>query len=647
MRKVLTVAYAVFVSTDVLGMVYVRERNESFVQNQLAGILRASNKKQSESINSDEVTKPISQNFINKNKVPELIEKQKKFEQFLVEKHDGLINAIQINKTGEVPKIIRDVILKLHFTDINCSLKNPRPLSSEEIHKHSKIVKKNLDLFVNAANEEGNTPLFYAIDANNIDVVKLLIENGANINQHNNGGHTSLHWASVKGHKRIVKYLVKRGIDINILNDKKNTSVLIASELGHEDIVKFLVEHDANINLQDIDGDTPLLMAARTNHENIVKFLVEHGADINVKNKKGDSPLICAAKKRNLNLVRYLINKGADINAKNNEGDSPLMLLIKKKSSNNSPSRNLSPTEREVRQERHTEREINKFEIIKELLNHPNIDPNITDNEGNTTLYYAASRKKIKIIDVLLNHPKIKVDTKAESSLIELIKKINASDNTQSKNMLNFDSLLIRGVCQNNLEKVKLFVKWGADVNAGDEKGDTSLIHACYYNYEIAKFLVECGADINKKGYDGSSPLKTALEEKRSDIAELLLQHGASIEELTIFDATEANCIPLAEVFLKKDPNSVNLVDMMNENTPLHSACYNESFDVAKLLLKNSADIEKENIDEETPLSIINKKIQREKNSQIKAKAKEILQEMIYSRTLPAVADIFREDKLE
>lgn len=659
MRKVLAITCSVFISANVLGMFNDHKKNKSFVQNQLANILEAKDEIQDESINLYEATKSISLDPINQEEIPELIKKQKKLEQFLAKKHNELMNAILINKMDEVAQIMRDVSLKLYFTYISHPAKNPQLLDPKEIQKLSKIVNKNFDLFINSENNSpgnlftGKTPLRFAQETKNMEAINYLLD--YNVNIQNTSRHTPLIIWTIKqdlglaleetfrkNKLEIVKKLLKRfNTDPNVTDKEGNTALFCAINAKDMDMTKLLIDNGANINLKNADEDTPLLIAARKNLTNLVELLIKHGADVNAKDKNGNTPLIFATKKRNLSVVKDLIRKEADINAKNNNGDSPLMLLIKKTPSNNHPPQNLNPAEREAEQERHTarqetpaarrarqERSINKFEIIKELLNNPNIDPNITDNEGNTALYYAISTEKIKVINALLAHHKTLINTKDDDILTNLINKINASDDTELKNTLNLDSPLIEGVCTNNLEKVKLFIKYGADVNARDENGDTLLIHACYYDYEIAEFLVEHGADINLKSPEGSSPLITAIMEERNDIVELLLQHDVNIEGSTIFDATRINSVPLAKAFLKKDPNLVNLADIVEENTPLHSACYNESFEVAKLLLENNADAKKENLEEETPLSIIKQKIQKITDPQTNAKAKEILQMM-------------------
>ncbi|KAL6625855.1 ankyrin repeat-containing domain protein [Neocallimastix sp. 'constans'] len=140
---------------------------------------------------------------------------------------------------------------------------------------------------VNKENKFNETPLYCACRKGNEKIVKYLIEHGANVN---------------RGNEKIVKYLVEHGADVNKINQYNETPLYGACEEGNEKIVKYLVEHGANIKIDE------------RGNKNLVKYLVELGADINDKSRNGDTPLIMARKSRNGNLVKYLVEHGAVIN---------------------------------------------------------------------------------------------------------------------------------------------------------------------------------------------------------------------------------------------------------------------------------------------------------------------------------------------
>ena len=87
-----------------------------------------------------------------------------------------------------------------------------------------------------------------------MEIVKLLIENGADINKSNNDGWTSLYLAVNKRHLEVIKLLIENGADINKSNNNGWTPLNIAANNGHLEIVKLLIENGADIS-EDCDKD--------------------------------------------------------------------------------------------------------------------------------------------------------------------------------------------------------------------------------------------------------------------------------------------------------------------------------------------------------------------------------------------------------
>ncbi|ORX75076.1 ankyrin, partial [Anaeromyces robustus] len=132
-------------------------------------------------------------------------------------------------------------------------------------------------------NKKGETLLNYAIKKNNIELVKYLIEHGANSNKKNKQGITPLicaikkidrsHSESFK--KAVIHMLVEHGADINNHGGKGGKTPLIyAIVYENEDIVKYLIENGSNINKSDFNGKLPLDYAIESQNKNIMKYLV-------------------------------------------------------------------------------------------------------------------------------------------------------------------------------------------------------------------------------------------------------------------------------------------------------------------------------------------------------------------------------------
>jgi hypothetical protein len=113
-----------------------------------------------------------------------------------------------------------------------------------------------------------------------LEVVKYLVEHGADIHSENNH---ALKWASFYGRLEVVRYLVEHGADIHVDGD---TPLLWASSEGNLDTVKYLLEAGADIHT---DDDYALEWADRRGHSEVVNYLLEHGAVFHSKSESEDS----------------------------------------------------------------------------------------------------------------------------------------------------------------------------------------------------------------------------------------------------------------------------------------------------------------------------------------------------------------------
>lgn len=164
-----------------------------------------------------------------------------------------------------------------------------------------------------------------------LDNVKNLLESGENINKQDDENQFSiLHYACINGNIETVKYLIDNGANIDIQGRKQWTPLYRAIVDNQPAIALYLIEHGANVNLKDSDGWTPLHRSIRDNHLEIAKNLVENGADINAQNNKGWTPLHRAIVDEYLDFTQYLIDNGADLDLINNNGESPFDFIEKK-----------------------------------------------------------------------------------------------------------------------------------------------------------------------------------------------------------------------------------------------------------------------------------------------------------------------------
>jgi ankyrin repeat protein len=175
---------------------------------------------------------------------------------------------------------------------------------------------------VSRGNELGETPLFYA---RNAKIAALLVEAGAKINVKDEWGNTPLGGATSNGAVDVVKFLIERGAD-------PNQGLLSGACLeGMVGIVEALLAGGADPNVANEDGVTPLMDAAQAGKKHcaaITRLLVAAGAKLEAKMSDGRFPLQWHATYGTPESVQVLIDAGADINQDDGQGETALASAI-------------------------------------------------------------------------------------------------------------------------------------------------------------------------------------------------------------------------------------------------------------------------------------------------------------------------------
>jgi hypothetical protein len=135
--------------------------------------------------------------------------------------------------------------------------------------------------------------LISASSSGNVETIKKLLAEGANINERDSNGWTALMYAAWKNNIDAAKYLIESGADVNakdIHNDKD--ALLIATNYSLLEMMKLLTDKGANIESTDYQGDTPLVYAALyAANIDATKLLIKKGANINTKNNNSEDIL--------------------------------------------------------------------------------------------------------------------------------------------------------------------------------------------------------------------------------------------------------------------------------------------------------------------------------------------------------------------
>ena len=127
--------------------------------------------------------------------------------------------------------------------------------------------------------------LHYAVRDNNINKVRTLLRGKTDVNARYRNGDPLLYYAVMKGYIDIVKLLLEHGADANAHDRFINWGPLhIAAQSGNIEIVKLLLEHGADVHDSAGNGDTPLHNAVISNKIETAMLLLEHGARVNARN---------------------------------------------------------------------------------------------------------------------------------------------------------------------------------------------------------------------------------------------------------------------------------------------------------------------------------------------------------------------------
>lgn len=154
----------------------------------------------------------------------------------------------------------------------------------------------------------GDTPLMIAAQSGHLDIVKLLLARGADVNASGEAGYTPLMGALVCRQPEIALFLLEKGANPNRINGNGDTAIIFASNAGYPDVVAGLLDHGADINGG--TGWTPLMRAAYDGDENVVMLLLKRGANVNLRRENGMTPLECALIQHNDEIATLLRKAG-------------------------------------------------------------------------------------------------------------------------------------------------------------------------------------------------------------------------------------------------------------------------------------------------------------------------------------------------
>jgi ankyrin repeat protein len=314
------------------------------------------------------------------------------------------------------------------------------------------------------------------------DLVKDILDKGADVNGTPDNGWNALLCASALNHPETAKLLIASGAKYDKdYRTGNNVDYLLAfSECGLTNQISELIAQGADVNATDINGWTPLLGACYTGHLDTIKILIKAGANINAKNINGWTGLLEAAVHKYINIVRYLIENGCTYSKDYKTGEGVTYLLAFSECGITDEVKKLLDEGADVNvKDNHNWTPLigacfyNNYDVLNILINY-GADVNAVNDDGWTGLMDAAAHNYNYIVTLLLNK--------------------GAKYDKDFKSLSGMTYLMAFSACGLS-DKVKELISDGADVNVKDKYGYTALYYANLKNQAaIVDILRQNGA---------------------------------------------------------------------------------------------------------------------------------------------------------
>lgn len=351
------------------------------------------------------------------------------------------------------------------------------------------------------------SPLFKAILDNTVASTENLLNNGENPNTPQDG-FSPLQVAVREGHIEIIRILIAAGANVN--SGKEFPPIYEAVLSRNILIVKALIEAGAELNQPiDEDDNTILLEAISVDNFEIVKLLVESGANPNVEGESG-TPLLVAVEEGNLGVYEFLYSKVTNDEIKRIADEHFLKYfpsaLEKREKSNKLVESFVSAADE------------GKLKKVKEYIT-SGVNVNAINYEGESALINAAACGHINVVKALLQ-------AKANPDIFCLNK-----DGTFKTTALM--ELPMAHWNKKRIEIIQELINYGASINLKDSYGRTALMFFLDWNdsldeqYEAIKLLLSNGAEVNVKDVDGFTVMMKARAKKLDKIMAFLGLYGA------------------------------------------------------------------------------------------------------------------------
>lgn len=429
--------------------------------------------------------------------------------------------------------------------------------------------------------QSGRNALAVASHCGNEDVVRLLLQYGATVNEHDASSFTPLHLASLRGHINVVEMLLQEHAETDAKGPNDQTPLRIATEKGQIEVAEALLRKKAKVNPRDKTQMTPLHISAKHGDEAMTDLLLSNGAHVEAKDGNFMDPIHYACEGGHTAVVGILLNRKSDIEAPGKASMTPLLcasaagqipvveLLLKKKASLKHKGEGEMTALHWASHNGHVE--------VVDLLLQKKASLSAVTKDGRTPLHLAVIAQEFAVADLLLR----------KGAPIE------APCNSMLR-PLHYASV------RPKTEIMQLLLGYNANIEAEDSVKNRALHNACTHgSLAHVELLVQKGLKIDARNVHGDRPLCLASGRGHVDMVRVLLNRGAALrskfssgpshEDSPLCIAAKNGKAPVCQELLMRGSSVLQKDE--REWSPLRYAAFHAHPDVVELLLRHGATV--------------------------------------------------------
>eukprot|EP00803_Ostreobium_quekettii_P007331 evm.model.scf_1535.3 EVM.evm.TU.scf_1535.3 scf_1535:22230-35004(+) len=395
--------------------------------------------------------------------------------------------------------------------------------------------------------ERGQTALHAAASEGHLEVARLLVAQGLDVDVRSGIGETPLLVAVKKQHIQVAAFLLEAGADVNAERHTQISSIHMAAGRKHMPMLELLLSNGANIEASNSDVGTPLLMASGFGHEEVVQCLLAKGAAVNAAHAtNGFTPLFAASLAGHSTIVDILLASGADPELRDVNGRKAVE-VIGMSTSQRLPQEEVEQIE-EIFRRHAAEREASQelLEPQDPCIASPEVELDSSscasscdeDEENDTSLYKAACAGEYESVLALLAAG-ARVGNPGDDGWTALFAAVNYGHLDIAMELVkagaNVNTIVPdRGTAlhaaagSGYVAMVSQLIAAGAMVDAATSVGETPLHVAARHGHRaVVTSLIQKGADVNRRRQDSARPIHLAAERGHKGVVEELMTWGA------------------------------------------------------------------------------------------------------------------------